>query len=123
MVEDPYFAGRVTDEKKLGDGWRPRVGWNHHWITPLAFMPFALMLIVHRLLGLSDAMLAAPNPGQPYWPIYNIAMVMVFYLGIAGYLAHTFWLSARGWNWVLVKCSVLVIAWIGMVVALESLNN
>jgi hypothetical protein len=92
----------------------------HHWITPLAFAPFALMLVVHRSLGLSDAMLVAPGPGEPFWPLFNVALILVFYLGVAGYLAHTFWLSDRGWLWVAVKCVALAIAWTGMVVALES---
>jgi hypothetical protein len=92
----------------------------HHWIAPLAFIPFGLMLIVHRSLGLSDALLAAPNPGQPFWPLFNVAMILALYLGVGGYLAHTLWLSDRGWIWVVVKCLALAIAWTGMVVALQS---
>jgi hypothetical protein len=93
----------------------------HHWIAILAFVPFGLMLIVHRSLGLSDALLAAPKPGEPFWPLFNVAMILVFYLGVGGYLAHAFWLSDRGWTWVAVKCVALAIAWTAMVVALQSL--
>jgi hypothetical protein len=92
----------------------------HHWIAPLAFIPFGLMLIVHRSLGLSDALLAAPEPGRPSWPLFNVAMILVFYMGVGGYLAHTLWLSDRGWIWVFVKCLALAVAWMGMVVALQS---
>jgi hypothetical protein len=66
----------------------------YHWIAPLAFIPFGLMLIVHRSLGMSDALLAASKPAQPFWPRFNVAMIVVFYLGVGGYLAHTFWLAA-----------------------------
>ena len=93
--------------------------WAKHWITPLAFAPFALMLLVHRLLGLSDAMLGAPLPGNTFWPLYNIAMVVVFYGGVAGYLAHTFWMSDRGWGWVVLKCALLIIGWTAMILTLE----
>ena len=91
--------------------------WSKHWITPLAFAPFAVMLLIHRLLGLSDAMLAGPAPGETFWPLYNIAMVLVFYVGVAGYLAHTFWMSDRGR--VALKCAALAIGWTAMIVALE----
>lgn len=93
--------------------------WDRHWIAPLAFIPFGLMLIVHRSLGLSDAMLAAPRPGQPFWPLYNVALVLALYLGVGGYLTHTFWLRGRGRGWVVVKCVALALAWAGMVVVLE----
>ncbi len=82
-------------------------------------MPFGLMLIVHRSLGLSDAMLAAPKPGQRFWPLYNIALVVAFYLGVGGYLAHTFSMLRRGWGWVVAKCVALVLGWASMLAALE----
>jgi hypothetical protein len=56
----------------------------------LAFVPFLLMLIVHRLLGLSDAFLAAPKPGEPYWPVYNLVMVFAFWFGFMGYVGYLF---------------------------------
>ena len=89
----------------------------HHWITPLALVPFGLMLVVHRSLGLSDAALAAPKPGEPYWPLFNFGMILAFYLGVAGYLAHTIWLADRGRVWVVGKCVLLAAAWTGMLVA------
>ena len=90
-----------------------------HWITPLAFTPFAAMLTIHRLLCLSDSMLAAPDPGKTPWPLYNFAMVLVFYAGVGGYLAHTFWMSDRGWGWVVLKCVALVIGWTTLIVTFE----
>ena len=91
-----------------------------HWIAPLAFVPFGVMLIVHRALGLSDAFLAAPNPGQPFWPTYNAVMILIFYLGVGGYLAHTFWLYDRGCVWIVIKSVALAISWTGMVVVFQT---
>ncbi|MGL4463469.1 MAG: hypothetical protein ACRC1K_15065 [Planctomycetia bacterium] len=114
----------------------------HHWIAPLVFAPlvfaplvfaplvfaplvfapFGLMLFVHQSLGLSDALLAVPKPGEPFWPHFNLTMVFVFYLGVGGYAAHAFWLSDRGWAWVAVKGIGLAIAWTTMIVALQASN-
>ena len=73
------------------------------------------MLYFHHLLGLSDAMMSAPKPGETFWPLYNILMIAVFHLGQAGYSAHAFWMfskSAREWVWLTVKCGALVLGWI-----------
>ena len=44
------------------------------WAAPLFLMPFLLMLIVHQLLGLSDALLAADNPGERPAHGYNLLL-------------------------------------------------
>ena len=93
--------------------------WSKHWITPFAFAPFAAMLSIHRLLGLSDAMFGAIAPGETFWPLYNPVMVLMFYAGVAGYLAHTFWMSGRGWGWVVLKCAALAIGWTAMILAFQ----
>ena len=91
----------------------------NHWIAPLATVPFGVMLIFHRVLNLSDALLAVPKPGQQYWPFYNVVLVLVFYLGLGVYLAHTFWMYDRGWVWVIAKCVALAIALTGVVVIFQ----
>lgn len=105
----------MSDDVRNG----PLNRWSKHWITPLAFVPYAVMLFIHRLFGLSDAMFGAPMPGEPFWPLYNIVMVRVFYAVVAGYLAHTFRMSDRGWGWVVLKCIALAIAWTALIVTFQ----
>src|SRR4051794_3712354 len=52
------------------------------WAAALFLLPFAFMLGEHRRLGLSDALLAAPEPGEHDAQSFNLAMVAAFYLGI-----------------------------------------
>lgn len=54
----------------------------------LAFVPCLTMVIVHRMLGLSDAILAQPKPDQPFYPAYNFLMVFAFYAGIVAYFTY-----------------------------------
>ena len=44
------------------------------WAAPVFLMPFLLMLAVHQLLGLSDALLAADNPGERPAHGYNLLL-------------------------------------------------
>ena len=46
------------------------------------------MLTVHRLLGLSDTLMAQPKPHERFWPVYNVVTIIAFYSGIIGYLAY-----------------------------------
>ena len=62
--------------------------WRRCLIGLLTFVPFFTMLAIHAMLGLSDAWMAKPQPGQTFWPVYNMAMVFAFYSGIAGYFAY-----------------------------------
>jgi hypothetical protein len=44
------------------------------WAAPVFLTPFVLMLTVHQLLGLSDALLAADNPGARPAHGYNLLL-------------------------------------------------
>ena len=44
------------------------------WAAPVFLMPFLIMLAVHQLLGLSDALLAADNPGERPAHGYNLLL-------------------------------------------------
>ena len=59
-----------------------------YFIGLLAFVPFLTMLTVHRMLGLSHALMAQPKPNEPFWPVYNVVMIIAFYAGIAGFLGY-----------------------------------
>ncbi len=75
------------------------------------FVPFTLMLAVHHFLGLSDALMAAPPPGQPDSFLYNITMVGAFYFGVAGYVFHVLALSKSTPGWIFFKLVLLVVIW------------
>ena len=60
---------------------RPRVKalLRSHLAAFAFFVPFAAMLTIHRMLGLSDAFMVAPAPGQPHSMLYNLLMILAFY--------------------------------------------
>jgi hypothetical protein len=46
------------------------------WAAPVFLVPFLLMLAIHRRLGLSDALLAADNPGEQPAHGYNLLLAV-----------------------------------------------
>ena len=77
------------------------------------------MLSVHRILGLSDAMMVAPAPGEPHSMFFNMLMVLAFYAGVAGYFLHIVVVADRSTIWIVGKCVLLVVMWVGMIWLLE----
>ncbi len=67
------------------------------------------MLAIHRYLGLSDAMMVAPAPGQPHSLLYNMFMILAFYLGVGGFILHVVLIAERTPAWVLGKLAVLAV--------------
>lgn len=53
-----------------------------------AFVPFLIMLLIHRTLGVSIALLAKPSSIGLDWPIYNLVMMLVLYAGFLGYFVY-----------------------------------
>ncbi len=84
-----------------------------------AFVPFATMLTVHRILGLSDAMMVAPAPGQPHSLLYNMLMVLAFYGGVGGYILHVALIADRTTPWISAKLLLLAVAWAGFIWAIS----
>jgi hypothetical protein len=80
----------------------------------MALIPFVVMLAIHKALNLSNSMLGVkvgerhPTPAETY---YNLLMVLVFYLGILGYVAHAAILAERGVVWLLLKLVALALGW------------
>jgi len=77
------------------------------------------MLMAHRMLGLSDAMMVAPTPGQPHSLLYNIIMVLAFYGGVAGYTFHVTAVADRSTLWISGKLLLLVVLWAGFIWAIS----
>lgn len=77
-------------------------------------VPFVVLRAFHWLFGLSDAFLAATPPGEIEAQTFNLIMVVVFFIGIAAFMAHTIGLAIQrggGW-WLLAKLLTLVAYWI-----------
>ena len=81
------------------------------WVAFPFLVPAVVMLILHRQLGLSDALNVPTPPGEREAHIFNWVMVSVFYLGVGVFFLHTLSLSSRGWRWVAAKLTFLAIYW------------
>ena len=73
------------------------------------------MLWVHHALDLSDALMVATPPGEREAHTFNFVMVVVFYAGIAAFVAHTSVLAGRSRGWLFAKLAVLVGYWGSMI--------
>lgn len=82
-----------------------------HWVTFSFLAPAVIMLILHRLLGLSDALMVATPPGEREAHLFNWVMVSVFYLGVGAFVLHALILWSRGRYWVYAKVCFLALYW------------
>ena len=82
-----------------------------HWVAFPILMPAVIMLILHRQLGLSDALNVATPPGEREAHLFNWVMVAVFFLGVGVFVLHTFSLWSRGRRWVFAKLFFLALYW------------
>lgn len=111
-MPSPYEPPIAANEPS-GTRWLQPLRWH---VTALAFLlPFALMLAIHRYLGLSDAMMVAPAPGQPHSILYNILMIGTFWFGVGGYLTHVFHIAERTPIWLFIKLALLAVFWAALI--------
>ena len=80
-----------------------------HWVGFLCLVPFLVMLAVHRLLGLSDALMVQTPPGEREAHTYNLVMVAIFYLGVAAFVVHALAFAPRRSLWLIAKLVALVV--------------
>ena len=85
--------------------------WMRHLIAPLCLVPFGIMLAVHQWLGLSDAMMIGPKPGERWWPLYNVAMIFAFAYGTLFYVAFSLVMAKESRFLLIAKLVALVAAW------------
>ena len=87
---------------------------NQHWFCIVPLLPALAMIAVHEAFGLSDEMMGH-QVGRPRATTaelcFNFTMVLAFYSGIAGFLAHSLSLARVSTTWLLVKLSVLAVGW------------
>ena len=82
-----------------------------HWIGFLFLLPFLVLIWVRDALGLSDAFLLLKDQRDRDSQLFNLAMVAVFYVGIACFVAHALYLTSRGRQWLYAKLLLLAVYW------------
>jgi len=80
-----------------------------HWVGFLFLVPFQVMLVIHRLLRLSDALMIQTPPGEREARTYNLMMVAVFFCGVTAFLSHAFSFARPDRVWLIAKLVVLVV--------------
>jgi uncharacterized membrane protein YedE/YeeE len=73
------------------------------WAAPVFLVPFLLMLAVHRLLGLSDALLAADDPGERPAHGYNLLLGINLNVCAIAALLHLLARSQRVPAWIIAR--------------------
>jgi len=117
MVFDPNWAQPI---KTRNDGF-----WNGHWMGFLFLLPFVVMLVIHELRGMSDALFAGNDPRDDDARAYNLLMVIALNLGSFAFLIYAIALpivKGRGWRWVLPKFIILAIYWGAVMVVIRFLS-
>ena len=82
-----------------------------HWVGFLCLVPFLVMLALHRLFGLSDALMVQTPPGEREAHTYNLVVVAVFFLGVAAFIVHAFAFAPRRSLWLIAKLVALLVYW------------
>lgn len=83
-----------------------------HWVGFLSLVPSLVLLAIHRLLGLSDALMAQTPPREQEAHTYNLIMICVFYAGVVGFTAHTFAFARGNQSQLAAKLLALAAYWI-----------
>jgi hypothetical protein len=100
--------------------------WNGHWPGFVFLLPFLVMLVVHELLGMSDALFAGNDPRDDGARLYNLLMITALYLGSLAFIVHAFSLpilKGQGWRWILPKLIFLAVYWGAIMVAANFLGK
>ena len=82
-----------------------------HWFAFPFLIPFPILLVIHRQLAMSDALMVQTPPGEREAHLFNWILVLVAYAGAGTFLMHSFSLWRRGWHWFCVKGALLLTYW------------
>ena len=88
-----------------------------HWLTFACLIPFLAMLLIHRALNLSDALMVATPPGERPAHLYNLLMLPVLYISVLAYLVHALVLARPSRTWLALKLVFLSALYIGLCAA------
>jgi hypothetical protein len=83
-------------------------------------VPVLVLLWIHDLLGLSDAMMVERDQRDANSRLYNFVMVGVFYLGIGFFVIQALNLKPKGLVWVWLKFAFLAVYWAAILLFLYS---
>jgi hypothetical protein len=72
------------------------------WAAPVFLMPFLIMLANHQLLGLSNALLVADNPGERPAHGYNLLLGINMNLCPIAAVLHLL-KAQRAFPWILIR--------------------
>jgi hypothetical protein len=73
------------------------------WAAPVFLLPFLLMLAVHWLLGLSDSLLVAENPGERPAHGYNLLLGINMNVCPLAAVLHVATKSQRETAWIITR--------------------
>ena len=82
-----------------------------HWLPFPFLLVFPLMVWVHHILGLSDALMVQTPPGEREARTYNLIMVLVGWSAIGFFFVHTLSLLHQSWRWAVAKLAFLAAYW------------
>jgi hypothetical protein len=93
---------------------------NSHWCCIVPLLPFVVMLAIQRAFNWSDSFGGVPAGGRHPTTAefaYTCLLILVFYLGVGGFLAHVVFLRERGTGtaWLILKVAALALAWCALV--------
>lgn len=90
-----------------------------HLRTFLFLAPFSLLLVVSRLLGIDDNLMANPSHGKLDGSIYNLFLILAGWVGVAGYLFHAAIHAGDSKAWLFVKIAVFTAACVAVAMAIR----
>lgn len=82
-----------------------------HWVAFPILVPAIILLIMHRQLGLSDALNVPATPGEREAYLFNWVLASVFYFGVGVFFLHALSLSSLGSRWLVAKLGFLAVYW------------
>jgi hypothetical protein len=87
------------------------------WAAPIFLMPFLIMLANHQVLGLSDALLVAENPGERPAHGYNLLMGINMNLCPVAAVLHLF-KAQRVFPWIIIRLLIPTVLFLVGILAL-----
>ncbi len=109
-LENPYTPQSAKSPGVRQSARRRGGFWDGNWISFTLMLPFFLMFVARVPLGISDAFLMGDRSDA----VYNLCMLLAFFLGSAAFLVHTLALplsKGYGWGWVPPKLIFLAGCW------------
>jgi hypothetical protein len=82
------------------------------WFGTLFLLPALIMVLLHRPLGVSNALLLPRTPEDLYLREYNLVTIGAIYLGCAAFILHSLMLARDPLRSALYKIAALLLYWV-----------